>query len=77
VHAVGSYLRDPPPSGPQEDRLPDATLVDELLVEFPQANPALFQDDRVLAGIGDRAPIYDRQVSASRKWVETVVHAIP
>src|SRR5204862_1226498 len=67
---------DPPGRRPQDEGIPDALLVDELLVELAESRAVLAEVDRVLPGVGDGAAAGHGEAGAARERMQAIVNPV-
>ena len=75
-HAVGLDPLQPPGVGAQQERVADAALVDELLVQLADADAAGGVGG-ILPGVGDGAAADQGQLLAAGQGLQAVVDAVP
>ena len=76
-HPVARDLLDPPRRGAERERLSRARLVDHLLVQLPDASPAVDEVDAVEAAVRDRARVLDRELPRAAPTADHTAGAIP
>ncbi len=75
-HTIRLDAFHPPGVGPQQKRIADPALVDELLVQLADPRPVTGVGG-VLAGIGDGAAVDEGHLLAARQGEQAVVNAVP
>ena len=70
-------LLDPPRRGAEQEGLPLAGLVDDLLVELADTAAAVDLEDAEEAPVGDRARVRHRQAAGARAAADDTRGAVP